>query len=160
MRKHVLGSTLTLALAATALPAVATAVTVDEADVAAYRQQQRDKLEILRSDGSPRVQVLAGRIWLDNGDPANRLLPKPQEVVARAVRLAPDDAFVQWAAADQGSYTSSQCGPTTWPEAEVANLARLEADNAGAWQYAVATLQRLEPANAAVRLLAQPRARH
>lgn len=140
MRQHVLGSALTLALtlAATALPAAATSLLGDEADATAYRQQQRDKLEILRSDGSPRVQVLAGQIWLDSDDPANRLLPRPQEVVARAVRLAPDDAFVQWAAADQGSYTSSQCGPTTWPEVEVANLTRLEADNAGAWQYAVA----------------------
>lgn len=105
---------------------------------AKYERQQRERFDLLRNDGSPRVQVLAGRIYLDGDDPANRLLPKSADVVARAVRLAPDDAVVQWAAADQGSYASSACGPTDWPDAEVANLVRLEPDNAAAWQYAVA----------------------
>ncbi|MGN6518960.1 MAG: hypothetical protein ACTHK2_06015, partial [Dokdonella sp.] len=53
----------------------------------------------------------------------------------------PQDAFVQWMAADAGSYYSSQCGPTRWPVAEVASLVRLEPDNAGALQYAVALAQ-------------------
>jgi hypothetical protein len=44
-------------------------------------------------------------------------------------------------AADQIEYYNSQCGPTRWPEAEIANLARLEPDNAGALQYAAALAQ-------------------
>jgi hypothetical protein len=44
-------------------------------------------------------------------------------------------------AADTGSYYSSHCGPTQWPVAEVASLVRLEPDNAGALQYAVALAQ-------------------
>ncbi|WP_131992547.1 hypothetical protein [Dokdonella fugitiva] len=48
---------------------------------------------------------------------------------------------MQWMAADTGSYYSSQCGPTQWPVAEVASLVRLEPDNAGALQYAVALAQ-------------------
>ncbi|MCC7255777.1 MAG: hypothetical protein IT467_07585 [Dokdonella sp.] len=133
---------LVVALAGLANPVQATKVPIDGGEAVAVRTEQqnrqRERLQVLRSDSSPRVQVLAGDIWLDSEDPATRLLPKPKEVMARAVQLAPDDAFVQWFAADHGSYTSSQCGPTTWPETEVANLTRLEADNAAAWQYAVA----------------------
>lgn len=110
----------------------------DVDDMANYRQMERERFELLRADPSPRVQVLAGSLWLDPDDVANKLLPKPEEIKQRAVELAPDDAFVQWVAAEDGSYFSSQCGPTQWPEAEVANLVRLEADNAAAWQYAVA----------------------
>lgn len=105
----------------------------------AYTQARRDLYDALRNDSSPRVQVLAGRIYLSDDDVTpSALRPKREDVVARAAQLAPDDAFVQWMAADQGSYASSQCGPTRWPEAEVANLVRLEGDNAGAWQFAVA----------------------
>lgn len=106
-----------------------------------YAQQQRERFELLRNDGSPRLQALAGSLWLDRDDPANRLLPAPEDVLARAVGLAPDDAFVQWQAADQGKYSSNRCGPTRWPETEVTNLTRLEPDNAAAWQYAVALAQ-------------------
>jgi len=112
----------------------------DEANsyLAKYQRRQRERFDILRNDSSPRVQVLAGSIYLDGDDPANTLLPKSEDVVARAVRLAPDDAIVQWVAADQGNYSGSACGPTNWPEAEVANLVRLEPDNAATWQYALA----------------------
>ena len=41
-------------------------------------------------------------------------------------------------AANFGSYTNSACGPSVRPEQEVANLVRLEPDNAAAWQFAVA----------------------
>lgn len=82
--------------------------------------------------------MLAGRLYVDDDDVPVALRPKRAEVVARAAQLAPDNAFVQWMAADQGSYYSSQCGPTQWPEAEVANLVRMEPDNAGALQFAVA----------------------
>jgi len=112
----------------------------DDADSfrATFERQQRERFDLLRSDSSPRVQALAGRIYLDGDDPATKLLPKRADVVARAARLAPDDALVQWIAADQGNYSSSACGPTNWPDTEVANLVRLEPDNAAAWQYAVA----------------------
>jgi hypothetical protein len=114
-----------------------------EGDAAAftakYKQAQVDLFDALRNDSSPRQQVLAGRIYIDSDDDISTALrPKPVDVAARAAKLAPDDAFVQWAAADQGSYTSSQCGPTRWPEAEVANLVRLEPDNAAALQFAAA----------------------
>lgn len=95
----------------------------------------------MRSDPSPRIQVLAGRIWLDEDTTPSALRPKRTDVVARAANLAPDDAFVQWMAADTGSYAGSQCGPTQWPETEVANLVRIEPDNGVAWMYAVAIAQ-------------------
>ncbi|MCC7255774.1 MAG: hypothetical protein IT467_07570 [Dokdonella sp.] len=135
-----LGLGLWMGLVGVAGVAQATSVTIDDESntMARYRQMERDRFEVLRADSSPRVQVLAGSIWLDPDDVANKLLPKPDEIKQRAVGLAPDDAFVQWFAAEDGSYFSSQCGPTRWPEAEVANLTRLEADNAAAWQYAVA----------------------
>lgn len=111
------------------------------AAVEAYAQEQRDLFDSLRSDPSPRVQVLAGRIHFDEGDLPDALRPNREEIIARAARLAPEDAFVQWAAADQGRFANSQCGPTRWPEAEVANLVRLEPGNAGALQFAVALAQ-------------------
>lgn len=135
-----LGLGLWMGLVGVAGVAQATSVTIDDESntMARFRQMERDRFEVLRADSSPRAQVLAGSIWLDPDDVANKLLPKPDEIKQRAVGLAPDDAFVQWFAAEDGSYFSSQCGPTTWPETEVANLTRLEADNAAAWQYAVA----------------------
>ncbi len=106
-----------------------------------YQQAQLDLYDALRGDSSPRTQVLAARIYFDEDDAANALRPKRADVVARAAQLAPDDAFVQWIAAAEGNYYSSQCGPTQWPEAEVGNLVRLEPDNAGALLYAVALAQ-------------------
>lgn len=109
-----------------------------DGEAEAYRRKQLDLFDALSSDASPRVQVLAGRIYLDESYFSGGLRPKPEDVVARAAQLAPDDAFVQWAAANQGSFAGSQCGPTRRPEAEVANLVRLEPDNAGALQFAAA----------------------
>ncbi|WP_395683880.1 hypothetical protein [Dokdonella sp.] len=113
---------------------------VDDADamMSRYKQAQIALFDALRSDPSPARQVLAGRLYVDDDDTPSALRPKSADVVARAAGLAPDDAFVQWLAADVGSYYSSKCGPTRWPEAEVANLVRLEPDNAGALQYAAA----------------------
>lgn len=115
-----------------------TAGETPDAALETYHREQRDLFDALRGDASPRVQVLAGRIYLDESDLSGALRPKPEDVATRAARLAPDDAFVQWAAANQGSFASSQCGPTRRPEAEVANLVRLEPDNAGALQFAAA----------------------
>jgi len=109
-----------------------------DGEAEAYRREQRDLFDTLRGNPSPRVQVLAGRIYLDENDLSGGLRPKPEDVTARAAQLAPDDAFVQWAAASQGSFTGSQCGPTLQPEAEVARLVQLEPDNAGALQFAAA----------------------
>jgi hypothetical protein len=131
-------------------PPDSTQTVVDDAeefDADAWQEKreraERELFDALRADASPRRQVLAGRIHLSDEDqdtPA-ALRPKRDDVVARAANLAPDDAFVQWAAASQCNYYSSQCGPTRWPEAEVANLLRLEPDNAAAWQFAVALAQ-------------------
>lgn len=104
----------------------------------AYKQAQHELFDSLRNDASPRRQVLAGRLYVDDEDMPTALRPKREDVVAGAARLARNDAVVQWIAADSGSYYSSQCGPTRWPEAEVAALLALEPDNAGALQYAVA----------------------
>ncbi len=104
-----------------------------------YARANLERYDALRSSPSPRQQVLAGKIYLDHEEETPVLVrPRRVEVVARAVQLAPDDSFVQWMAADQGSYTSSQCGPSKRPEVEVANLIRLEPDNAAAWRFAVA----------------------
>ncbi|MBO9662223.1 hypothetical protein [Dokdonella sp.] len=103
-----------------------------------YRRGQLDLFDTLRNDASPRRQVLAARLYVDDEDVPTVLRPKRQDVVANAAQLARGDAVVQWIAADSGNYYSSQCGPTRWPEAEVAALVRLEPDNAGALQYAVA----------------------
>lgn len=112
-----------------------------EAWQARHERAARELFDLLQADASPRLQVLAGRVHLSDGDEATPLRPKGEDVVARAVNLAPGDAFVQWVAASEGNYYSSQCGPTRWPEAEVANLVRLEPDNAAAWQYAAALAQ-------------------
>lgn len=112
-----------------------------EAMFADYKQAHRDLYDALRADASPRQQVLAGRLYLGEDETPSALRPKREDVVAQAARNAPQDAFVQWMAADTGNYYSSQCGPTHWPVAEVARLVRLEPDNAGALQYAVALAQ-------------------
>ena len=104
-----------------------------------YARTNIERYDALSASPSPRQQVLAGRIYLEQEEETPALIrPRRADVVARAVQLAPDDSFVQWMAADQGSYTSSQCGPTKRPEAEVSNLVRLEPDNAAAWRFAVA----------------------
>ena len=116
---------------------------VEDYDPTAARQAYNDAelalFDHLRSDPSPRQQILVARIHLDEEEQTpSALRPKTEEVVARAVQMAPDDALVQWLGAINGRYSSSSCGPTTWPEAEVANLLRLEPENAAAWQFAVA----------------------
>lgn len=103
-----------------------------------YQRNQRALYDALTTDPSPRVQVLAGRVYVDDDATPSALRPKQTDVVTRAAQLAPDDVFVQWMAASSGSYASSSCGPTKWPEAEVANLLGLEPDNAAAWQFGVA----------------------
>jgi hypothetical protein len=109
------------------------------ANADAYQHAEVALYDQLRADSSPRQQVLAGRLYFaDDENVPSALRPKRETIVARAVQLAPDDALVQWMAASEGSYASSACGPTTWPEAEVANLTRREPDNAAAWQFAVA----------------------
>lgn len=121
------------------------ATTVDAADDAfdparameRFRENERNLFDALSADPSPRRQALAGRIYVD-ADDLGPLRAKPAEVLARASELASDDALVQWLAASEGHYASSSCGPTTWPDREVANLVRLEADNAAAWQFEVA----------------------
>ena len=105
-----------------------------------YRRDQRERFEALRSESSPRMQVLAGRIYLDRDDPANKLLPKPEDVVVRAAQLAPDDAFVQWVA-EQAELTCDTIGAsrpdTPIPAAaDGAPLAYSEQDAAAAPQRA------------------------
>lgn len=138
-----------LGLATAAVRGVAASVPVDasaagddsgNADMNRYEAAERTLYDTLSMDPSPRTQVLAGRVNLSEKDEATpaALRPKKAEVIAQAAQRDTGDAFVQWMAASQGSYFSSQCGPTVWPEAEVANLVRLEPDNAAAWQFAVA----------------------
>jgi len=104
-----------------------------------YNRSQAERYDVLADSPSPRQQVLVSQIYLAGEDDTPALVrPRRADVVARAVQLAPDDAFVQWMAADRGSYTSSQCGPSKWPETEVANLLRLEPDNVVAWRFALA----------------------
>jgi hypothetical protein len=85
------------------------------------------------------MQVLVARLSFDDKD--LHLRPKVADVVRRATGFAPDDAFVQWTAAETGRYWSSQCGPVEYPEAAVAAIARLEPDNAAAISYSVALAQ-------------------
>ncbi|HKE48372.1 MAG TPA: hypothetical protein VKB52_09930 [Rhodanobacteraceae bacterium] len=104
-----------------------------------YERKERAVYDALIADPSPHTQILASHVYLgDDGDPSNALRPKAVDVLARAVEFAPDDAMVQWIAATEGSYMGSACAPTRWPDAEVANLIRLEPDNAAAWQFGVA----------------------
>jgi hypothetical protein len=112
-----------------------------------WEQAELALFDALRIDSSPRIQVLAGRLYVAGDDAASMLRPKRADVVARAANLAPDDAFVQWMAASMGNYYSSQCGPVHWPETEVAELMRLEPDNAGALLYSVALEQAKGDAN-------------
>lgn len=135
---------LSLVLAAALIPGFGAAESppVDATfDADGWQARERELFDLLRADTSPRVQVLAGRVYLSDEDEGAPLRPKGEDVVARAANLAPDDAFVQAVAASEGNYYNSQCGPLRWPEAEVANLVRLEPDNAAAWRYAVALAQ-------------------
>lgn len=131
-----------LAIAATAPALAGNASDRSQAVADAEKDYKRTELAIydaLSTDPSPHVAVLAGEIYLDKDDATpTALRPKREQVVARAVENAPDDAFVQWMAASQGTFYGSACGPTKWPETEVANLIRLEPDNAAAWQFGVA----------------------
>ena len=119
-------------------PPAAEAAFAAEAWETDHARAERELFDVLRADGSPRVQVLAGRVHLSDEDANNPLQAKSEDIVARAASLAPGDAFVQSVAASEGRYFNSQCGPVDWPDAEVANLVRLEPDNAAAWRYAVA----------------------
>ena len=101
-----------------------------------WKSEQLALFDHLRADPSSRMQVLSADLYLSDDDLPLR--PKVGEVMARAVPMAPDDTFVQWRAANAGNYWNSSCGPVERPEAEVANLIRLESDNAAAWVYAVA----------------------
>jgi hypothetical protein len=105
----------------------------------AWTERELAIYDAIAADSSPRTQVLVARLSFDEAD--LRLRPKIADVVARAVNLAPDDAFVQWIAADSGEYESSECGPVVYPEGPVAALGRLEPDNAAALAYAVALAQ-------------------
>lgn len=150
MRMHATGLAFLFILAASAAPVHAQdridkdAPSIDDSDapLEKYKSAQILLFDALRNDSSPRQQVLAGRIYISSDDETPAALrPKGADVVARAAQLAPDDVFVQWQAAAQGSYFSSACGPTRRPEGEVANLLRLEPDNAAALQFAVALAQ-------------------
>src|ERR1700712_4773579 len=113
-----------------------------DTSMADYRRAQVDLFDALSSDPSPRRQVLAGDIYIpDKDELPTALRPKGEDVVARAAQFAGGDAFVQWKAASSGHYTSSACGPATWPENAVANLLGLEPDNAAAWAFAAALAQ-------------------
>jgi hypothetical protein len=66
------------ARSATSTVPVDVSATADADSFAAkYEQQQRERFDLLRSDSSPRVQALAGRIYLDSNDPATQLLSHP-----------------------------------------------------------------------------------
>ncbi|HVT31706.1 MAG TPA: hypothetical protein VHE32_03615 [Rhodanobacteraceae bacterium] len=125
----------------------------DDSALAQYQQTQLSLYDALVADSSPRTQVLAGRLYFDDTD--LRLRPKVADVVARAGNFAPDDAFVQWMAADVGRYSTSQCGPVKYPEREVAALVRLEPDNAAALSYAAALAQAKNDADATDEALAR-----
>jgi hypothetical protein len=139
-----------LAIAAASMPVVADVYAEQDGDEASanaeahmesYKRNQLALYDALSTDPSPRFRVLAGRIAIEDDETSTVLRPKSADVVARAAQFAPDDAFVQWVAASEGSYAGSSCGPTHWPETEVANLLRLEPDNAAAWQFGVALAQ-------------------
>ena len=118
-----------------------TETVVDDEDggVEAYQRNEIAVYDALIADPAPRTQALASRIYIEDSDETpTALRPKREDVLARAAQFAPDDVLVQWIAVSQGSFMSSSCGPTHWPEAEVSNLLRLEPDNAAAWQYGVA----------------------
>jgi hypothetical protein len=122
-----------------ATPEAETVVDDEDGGVEAYQRNEIAVYDALISDPAPRIQALASRIYIEDSDETpTALRPKREDVLARAAQFAPDDVLVQWIAVSQGSFMSSSCGPTHWPEAEVANLLRLEPDNAAAWQYGVA----------------------
>lgn len=101
-----------------------------------WAESEAETFDVIRAAPSARTQVLAADIYLEE---AHRpLRPKPDDVVARAAKLAPDDPFVQWTAARDGRYQPSSCGPAAYPIDEISNLLRLEPDNAAAWTFAVA----------------------
>ncbi len=83
MRTAIAGFALFLACSASPARATSTvpvdvSATADADSFAAkYEQQQRERFDLLRSDSSPRVQALAGRIYLDSNDPATQLLSHP-----------------------------------------------------------------------------------
>jgi hypothetical protein len=138
MDSRALGLGIVLALGVHSRVAVADPPSMDEAK-AKYRQQQLVTYDALAADPSPRTQILAARFSLEKDD--LHLRATPADLAARAMRFAPEDAFVQWVAADTGQYWSSQCGPVEYPDAAVASLVQLEPDNAGALLYAVALAQ-------------------
>jgi len=153
MNVRVVGLGIVLVLGVPSGTATAQDVTADEAALSQYRQRQLEIYDVVTADSSPRTQVLAARLSLDKDD--LHLRPKVSDIVARATNFAPDDAFVQWTAADAGGYWSSQCGPAEYPESAVASLVRLESDNAGALSYAVALAQVKGDANAVDESLAR-----
>jgi hypothetical protein len=104
---------------------------------AAFDRAQTALFDALVDDPSPRSQVLVTRVWIPSDD-ATTVRPNREDVIARAVEFAPDDALVQWVAATDGEYEANHCGSMRWPDAEVANLTRIDPDNAGAWLFAVA----------------------
>ncbi len=82
-------------------------------------------------DTSPRQRVLVASQHVPSEVAASR--PKREHIVSSTVDLAIDDAFVQWYAAYYGSY----CRTCRGPESAIANLTRLEPDNAVGWAFAV-----------------------
>jgi hypothetical protein len=147
MRSSTAGAGIVLAfsLSLVAAPAVANTeqpvIVIDrdaDSPFGAYLRAEVELFDTLRNDASPRRQVLAARLYVDDEGVPAALRPKREDVAANAALRARNDPVVQWIAADSGSYDPSQCGPTRWPDAEVAALVGMEPDNAGALQYAVA----------------------
>lgn len=164
MRSSTAGAGIVLAfsLSLVAAPAVANTeqpvIVIDrnaDSPLGAYLRAEVELFDALRQDASPRRRALAARLYVDDEGVPAALRPKREDVVADAARSARDDAVVQWIAANSGSYDSSQCGPTRWPEAEVAALVGMEPDNAGALQYAVALAHAKDDPSALDEALAQ-----
>ncbi|HET6545809.1 MAG TPA: hypothetical protein VFG55_03590, partial [Rhodanobacteraceae bacterium] len=108
-----------------------------QARFAAYQTWQSDLYDALAASAEPLDWALASRLYLAD---ANRttvpLRPTRDDLLDLAIGRAPDDVFVQWfAATDRIGGSACEARPSA--DEPLANLKRLESDNAAIWLLAL-----------------------
>lgn len=138
---------------AAAPAALATDHSPDDEATALARADDARVIDNLLAEATPRSMALAASAMMPLGEDADEVAQGRRELLEKAARLAPDDAWVQWMAALDAASADAVTEPAL-------ALQRLQPDNGAVWLFQLQAAARANDSTGVNKALAQLGAAH
>ena len=133
---------------AAASAALATDRSPDDKATALARQHDARVIDSLLAEATPRSLTLAATVLMPVGEDADEIAQRRRELLEKAARMAPNEAWVQWMAALDAAPTD------VVPEPALA-LQRLQPDNGAVWLFQLQAASRANDSRGVTKALAR-----